>query len=470
MQGYLERAKDHLVKGWAFEKKNAKPADIRLKVDGKVVLEGKADLERPDVVKVIGQAAANSGFAFNLRLPNDQLDKLIVEATSDGQTWTEIKRHALAIPKPPAPKKPAETGAKPGYQSFDTKGASDSHAKLAALKLQNLWGHRSDDTAPLYGKSVLDLGCNEGFFCGEALRQGASRVVGIDQSQTWIDKAKARFPEAEFRKASWWALKDEKFDVILLLSAIHYEPNQKALLRKLASHLTPNGVLILECGVYGTDHRKQWTSVGRWDGEKRYPSLALLRDDLLSDYGVRFIGGSVTQAGDPVPRYVFHCTLRRPDAIIISGRSHDGKTSLRNAFLGRGIVGYDSDSLLIRLLTAADRANHPLAVDLRKKFAGHKSVSEHLGQVGEYIAKNDLADQFARTVCREVPADAGLFIIEGEIFRHDIVHDALVRELDAIGVRAWSTKRVFPGQPGAPVEAPVETPVQVVPAEAPKNG
>ena len=34
--------------------------------------------------------------------------------------------------------------------------------------------------ADLTGKSVLDIGCNAGFYSVEALRRGASRVVGID--------------------------------------------------------------------------------------------------------------------------------------------------------------------------------------------------------------------------------------------------------------------------------------------------
>ena len=54
---------------------------------------------------------------------------------------------------------------------------------------------------PRAGASVLDLGCNEGFFCGEALRQGAARVVGIDANQGFLARAAAGFPAAEFRTA-----------------------------------------------------------------------------------------------------------------------------------------------------------------------------------------------------------------------------------------------------------------------------
>src|SRR5512134_241970 len=120
------------------------------------------------------------------------------------------------------------------YQSIGgAKGASDSQEKLTRLRLSRL--------GPIKGKSVLDLGCNEGFFCGALLEKGAARVLGIDQWPGVIAKARDRFPKAEFKVGSWWDLPDEKFDLILFLSAVHYEPRQRALFDKLLNHLTPTG-------------------------------------------------------------------------------------------------------------------------------------------------------------------------------------------------------------------------------------
>jgi tRNA (mo5U34)-methyltransferase len=45
--------------------------------------------------------------------------------------------------------------------------------------------------ADLQGKSVLDIGCNGGFYAIEMKRRGADRVVGIDQEATYL--AQARF-------------------------------------------------------------------------------------------------------------------------------------------------------------------------------------------------------------------------------------------------------------------------------------
>ena len=70
----------------------------------------------------------------------------------------------------------------------DAKGGSKSSEKLKALALPQL-KNRHSEAAPLKGLSVLDIGCNEGFFCGEALKQGARRVVAPEHGQRIEDIA-----------------------------------------------------------------------------------------------------------------------------------------------------------------------------------------------------------------------------------------------------------------------------------------
>jgi len=202
------------------------------------------------------------------------------------------------------------------YQSFpDAKGASKSTDKLVALRLPDL-----------KGKSFLDVGCNEGYFCGYALHSGASRVVGIDRSKDAITRASARFESAEFHSQSWDDLPDGQFDVITLLSAIHYANDQKALVHRLCSKLTETGLLVIELGI-APGAAKEWVSVERSIDTRLFPTRSMLAD-VLYGFAWKIIGHSVQQAGDPVQRYVVHIRKKKPFVYLVMQAPGSGKTTV----------------------------------------------------------------------------------------------------------------------------------------------
>ena len=214
------------------------------------------------------------------------------------------------------------------YQTFNgVKGDSDSQAKLEKLCLPE----------DLTGKRVLDLGCNEGFFCFEAEKRGAE-VVGLDIDLKSIEYANSlKTPDSKitFILDSWNNINklEDKYDFILWLSALHYaRDKQLALLLCIVNkYLTKDGVLILECGVseknpdefYVEKYARAECEVGN---EPHYPNMkTLLR--YLCRYDVKVIGESVNQGGDKIPRYVFH--IRRPskpNATLIYGDPGSGKS------------------------------------------------------------------------------------------------------------------------------------------------
>jgi tRNA (mo5U34)-methyltransferase len=82
--------------------------------------------------------------------------------------------------------------------------------------------------ADLSGMSVLDIGCNAGFYSIELKRRGASRVLGIDSDEDYL--AQARFAaevsgvDLELRKLSVYdtgTLK-ERFDIVLFLGVFYH--------------------------------------------------------------------------------------------------------------------------------------------------------------------------------------------------------------------------------------------------------
>lgn len=281
------------------------------------------------------------------------------------------------------------------YQSFgDKKGDSDSLGKLKAIHLPTL-----------RGKSFLDVGCNAGFFCEAAFRAGASQVIGIDQNEEIISSAQNRYPHISFQATDWHNLPETLFDVVILLSALHYADDQEALIDLLMQRVEKNGVLILEVGIApGTE--VGWVETKRSVDTRLFPTLSMMQK-MLDKFTYRLIGPSVSQAGDPNPRFVFHVWHRRPMVLACLMESGTGKSSLaRLAANGSNgaikifhvdnhLVQFCVENLLIEKL---DSDGLPQPIDLSQLYID--------------ICKQGLADDFAdyiATLCRDKP----LALIEG---------------------------------------------------------
>jgi len=82
--------------------------------------------------------------------------------------------------------------------------------------------------ADLAGRSVLDIGCNAGFYSIEMKRRGAARVLGIDSDPAYL--AQARFAadvtgaEVEFRELDVYQIDklQEKFDMVLFMGVLYH--------------------------------------------------------------------------------------------------------------------------------------------------------------------------------------------------------------------------------------------------------
>ncbi len=89
---------------------------------------------------------------------------------------------------------------------------------------------RFKDEIPLdlTGRTVLDIGCNAGFYSLEMKRRGATRVVGIDFDEDYL--AQAQFAasvenlDIEFQKLSVYdvAKIGEKFDVVFFIGVFYH--------------------------------------------------------------------------------------------------------------------------------------------------------------------------------------------------------------------------------------------------------
>ncbi len=82
--------------------------------------------------------------------------------------------------------------------------------------------------ADLTGKSVLDIGCNGGFYSMEMKRRGAARVLGVDSDERYL--AQARFAAEVAELDIEFALLDvydvgalgERFDLVIFMGVLYH--------------------------------------------------------------------------------------------------------------------------------------------------------------------------------------------------------------------------------------------------------
>lgn len=105
------------------------------------------------------------------------------------------------------------------------------------------------------GKSVLDVGCNAGFYAVELKRRGASRVVGVDSQRSLVRQAAfvrdVLGLDIEYERASVYDLDPRElgqFDVVLALGLIYHCKHLVLALERL--YCVTRELLILETAVY----------------------------------------------------------------------------------------------------------------------------------------------------------------------------------------------------------------------------
>lgn len=220
------------------------------------------------------------------------------------------------------------------YQTIspESAGDSDSIGKWNALRVRPDRWERAN---------VLDIGCNAGFFCDQAKKQGAEYVLGIDRDADVINQATDRFRDCYFMELNWDdALPPGGWDIVMLLSAFHYAAEPERLLSEIRRSLNPEGLMILECGI-APGSGLHWAMTTRPGSDVRYPTADLINHMLQqAGFTVRWVGPSVSQKGDPVSRQVLHCHLMKRQVLVVRGNSGTGKTTLARSL---GVPVYSTD-------------------------------------------------------------------------------------------------------------------------------
>ncbi|MFL6279464.1 MAG: TIGR04290 family methyltransferase, partial [Vicinamibacterales bacterium] len=112
--------------------------------------------------------------------------------------------------------------------------------------------------ADLRGRSVLDVGCNAGFYSIAMKRRGADRVVGIDWDERYLAQAKfaAEISEVdvELRRLSVYdvAALGERFDIVLFMGVLYHLRHPLLALDLLHEHVTRD-LLVFQSMLRGSD-------------------------------------------------------------------------------------------------------------------------------------------------------------------------------------------------------------------------
>lgn len=98
--------------------------------------------------------------------------------------------------------------------------------------------------ADLSGMSVLDIGCNAGFYSMQMKRRGAARVLGIDFDEDYLRQARFAAEveglEIEYRKLSVYDMGalDERFNLVLFVGVLYHLRHPLLALDLIHEHVT----------------------------------------------------------------------------------------------------------------------------------------------------------------------------------------------------------------------------------------
>ena len=115
------------------------------------------------------------------------------------------------------------------FHNLDLNGVSTAPAHFLGDYPRAKWERFAGAIpADLRGRTVLDVGCNGGFYAIEMKRRGADRVVAVDSDPRYL--AQARFAaevsgvEIEFREMSVYRLPslEERFDIVLFMGVLYH--------------------------------------------------------------------------------------------------------------------------------------------------------------------------------------------------------------------------------------------------------
>ncbi|NOJ42163.1 TIGR04290 family methyltransferase [Bradyrhizobium australiense] len=117
----------------------------------------------------------------------------------------------------------------PWFHNLELGGVSTAPTHFLGDYPSVKWRRFAQAIVPeIEGHTVLDIGCNAGFYSLEMKRRGATRVLGIDTDEDYLRQARFAAEvsslEIEFRNVSVYDVGTlgERFDIVLFLGVLYH--------------------------------------------------------------------------------------------------------------------------------------------------------------------------------------------------------------------------------------------------------
>lgn len=111
----------------------------------------------------------------------------------------------------------------------------------------------------LTGKSVLDIGCNAGFYSIEMKKRGAARVLGIDSDERYLEQARLAtealgHADIDFARLDVYdvARLGEKFDLVIFMGVLYHLRHPLLALDLIREHVAGD-LMLFQTMQQGTD-------------------------------------------------------------------------------------------------------------------------------------------------------------------------------------------------------------------------
>ncbi|OLP50222.1 methyltransferase, TIGR04290 family [Allorhizobium taibaishanense] len=145
----------------------------------------------------------------------------------------------------------------------------------------------------LSGQSVLDIGCNAGFYSQEMKRRGADYVLGIDSDPHYLQQARFAAAQAgldiEFRQMSVYEVGKlrQRFDLVIFMGVLYHLRHPLLALDLLHEHVV-GGQMLFQCLQRGDERKPDLAEnydFSEWAifDQMEYPKLFFVEERYASD-------------------------------------------------------------------------------------------------------------------------------------------------------------------------------------------